>query len=78
MDVMMQDDQFPEARTVATACIQAWNGVSIEEAVTWKGCKQHCGAAATGMTINQTSRIGPERDIYLLRLNNIRLCPVVL
>ena len=45
--------------------------------MTWKGFEQQPGARDTGMTIKQTaSRVGPARDIYLVRLQNVMTCPV--
>lgn len=69
----------PCRRAVATACIQAWNGLSIEEAVTWKGCEKRSlpGDTLNGTLIKQAAtRLGTERDVYLLRLQNVLTCPV--
>ena len=57
--------------------MQAWNGLSIEEALTWKASEQRWSPQQTGMTIKQSaSRVGPERDIYLIRLKNVFTCPI--
>ena len=56
--------------------MQAWNGASIEEALTWKNSEQRTNVQ-NGFVIKQSvSRVGPERDIYLYRLNNVSTCPV--
>lgn len=64
--------------------MQGWDGALIEEAVTWKSCQMQTGAEGSdgvvvqeALTVKQgATRIGPERDVFLIRLNSVMNCPV--
>ncbi len=61
---------------VATTCIQA--NVSIEEVLTWKYCERQGGDEQNRWSVikQSESRVGAKRDVILLRLPNVLLCPV--
>ena len=70
---------MPHCSLVATICIQT--NVSIEEVLTWKANDMRPGHQQTlkYMTIKQSaSRVGAERDVILLSLPNVHICPVSL